>query len=57
MLETNHGHIVTVASMVSFMTQASNVDYACTKAAALALHEGLAQEIRGLYKVDGVHTT
>lgn len=57
MIAANHGHVVTVASMVSFMTQASNVDYACTKAAALALHEGLGQEIRFLYKANGVHTT
>jgi Short-chain dehydrogenases of various substrate specificities len=36
MIKSNHGHIVTVASMASFMTQAQNVDYACTKAAVLA---------------------
>jgi len=41
MIESNNGHIVTVASMASIMTQTQNVDYACTKAAALAFHEGL----------------
>jgi short-subunit dehydrogenase len=57
MVDRNHGHIVTVASMASFMTQASNVDYACTKAAALALHEGLNQELKILYNAPLVRTS
>lgn len=57
MVARNHGHIVTVASMVSFMSLPSNVDYACTKAAALAFHEGLGQELRFLYKAPRVRTT
>ncbi|KAJ5915252.1 hypothetical protein N7454_011147 [Penicillium verhagenii] len=57
MVDRNHGHIVTVASMASFMTQASNVDYACTKAATLALHEGLHQELKVLYNAPSVRTT
>lgn len=40
MIEKNHGHIVTMASVASFVTIASNVDYSCTKAAALAFNEG-----------------
>jgi short-subunit dehydrogenase len=57
MVNRNHGHIVTVASMASFLTQASNVDYGCTKAAALALHEGLTQELKILYNAPLVRTT
>ncbi|KAJ5385703.1 hypothetical protein N7509_008244 [Penicillium cosmopolitanum] len=57
MVDRNHGHIVTVASMGSFMTQASNVDYACTKAATLAFHEGINQELKILYKAPSVRTT
>lgn len=42
MIKQDHGHIVTVASMASFVTQGKNVSYACPKAAVLAFHEGLA---------------
>lgn len=57
MIRANHGHIVTVASLASFSTQASNVDYACTKAAALALHEGLGQELKHIYNAPKVRTS
>lgn len=55
--QQNHGHIVTVASMASFMTIASNVSYSCTKAAALSFHEGLTQELRHRYKAGEVRTS
>lgn len=57
MVSNNHGHIVTVASLASFTTRAVNVEYACTKSAALAFHEGLGQELRHLYRAPGVRTT
>lgn len=57
MVQHDHGHIVTVASLASFMVNASNVDYACTKAAALAFHEGLSLELRHMYKAKRVRTT
>ncbi|KAJ5087987.1 NAD(P)-binding protein [Penicillium angulare] len=57
MVSRNHGHIVTVASLASFTTNASNVDYACTKSAGLVFHEGLGQELRHVYNAPGVHTT
>jgi all-trans-retinol dehydrogenase (NAD+) len=57
MIERNHGHVVTLASMASFVVWASNVDYSCTKAASLAFHEGLAQELRHRYEADKVRTT
>ncbi|KAH7120516.1 hypothetical protein EDB81DRAFT_914163 [Dactylonectria macrodidyma] len=57
MLQQNHGHIVNIASQASFATQASNVDYACTKAAVLSLHEGLTQELRHIHKAFAVRTS
>ncbi|KAK5047534.1 hypothetical protein LTR84_006631 [Exophiala bonariae] len=57
MIRANHGHIVTVASMASFAAQAQNVDYAATKAGALALHEGLGQEIKHTYRAPKLRTT
>ncbi|KAJ5097045.1 hypothetical protein N7456_007766 [Penicillium angulare] len=43
--------------MVAFLGGAFNVDYACTKAAMLALHDGLRDEIKLLHGKDGVQTT
>lgn len=57
MARQNHGHIVTVASMASFVTQGKDVSYACTEAAALAFHEGLTQESKHRYNAPKVHTT
>jgi short-subunit dehydrogenase len=57
MVKQNHGHIVTLASMASYSVHAGNVDYACSKASALAFHEGLAQEIKSRYKAPKVRTT
>ncbi|GKU16446.1 unnamed protein product [Fusarium langsethiae] len=57
MVKQNHGHIVNVASQASFATQATNVDYGATKAAVLSFHEGLAQELRHLYKAPRVRTS
>lgn len=57
MIERDHGHVVTIASMASFLCQASNIDYSCTKAAALAFHEGIAQELKCRYEAKKVRTT
>jgi all-trans-retinol dehydrogenase (NAD+) len=57
MAKANHGHVVAVASMASFMVHAQNVDYACSKASALAFHEGLSQELKGRYGAEKVRTT
>jgi all-trans-retinol dehydrogenase (NAD+) len=57
MIERNHGHVVTVASMASFVTIAQNVDYSCTKAGLVAFHEGLGQELKWRYGgITGVRT-
>ncbi|RWA06981.1 hypothetical protein EKO27_g8124 [Xylaria grammica] len=57
MLSRNKGHIVTVASLAAFMALPTSVDYSATKAGALAFHEGLACELKHLYKAPGVMTT
>ncbi|KAF4424697.1 Dehydrogenase RED2 [Colletotrichum fructicola] len=57
MVKADHGHVVTVASMASFLTLASNVGYSCSKAAALSLHEGLTQELRYRYNARNVCTS
>ncbi|OAP56754.1 hypothetical protein AYL99_08866 [Fonsecaea erecta] len=57
MVKNNHGHVVTIASMSSFATWAGVTSYAASKAAALAFHEGLAQELRARYRADKVRTT
>lgn len=51
------GHVVTIASMASFVTIAQNVDYSCSKVAALAFHEGLRQELDHRYDAPMVRTT
>lgn len=57
MIKAKKGHIMTVASMASFVGVAGIVDYCATKAGALAFHEGLTQEIRHLYKAPFISTT
>ncbi|KAH7380870.1 hypothetical protein BKA64DRAFT_223004 [Cadophora sp. MPI-SDFR-AT-0126] len=57
MIKNNHGHVVTIASMASYLVHAQNVDYSCSKASALAFHEGLASELRSRYKAPNVRTT
>ncbi|KAL2819857.1 hypothetical protein BDW59DRAFT_181576 [Aspergillus cavernicola] len=57
MIQKNHGHIITIASMASFIGLGDMVEYSCTKASALAFHEGLRQELRLWYKAPKVRTT
>jgi short-subunit dehydrogenase len=57
MVKSDHGHIVSLASMASFSTKGTNVDYAATKAGVLVLHEGLAQELQFVYNAPNVRTT
>lgn len=56
MVRKNHGHVVTIASMASFLALGEMVDYCCTKASALAFHEGLAQELKYWYQAPKVRT-
>lgn len=57
MIKQNKGHIVTVASVNSFLTNSANADYVATKSAALAFHEGLTSELKIWYQASGVKTT
>lgn len=57
MIKKNHGHIVTVASMASYVTVASIIDYNCTKASAVAFHEGVASELKHRYSAPNVRTS
>ncbi|KZL86022.1 short-chain dehydrogenase reductase family 16c member 6 [Colletotrichum incanum] len=57
MVARNHGHVVNIASMASFSTQACNVDYAASKVGLLAFHEGLKQELRHVYDAPAVRAT
>jgi NADP-dependent 3-hydroxy acid dehydrogenase YdfG len=54
MAERNHGHVVTVAS---FAVQTSSIGSNCTRAATLAFHESLKQELKHRYKAYKVRTT
>jgi short-subunit dehydrogenase len=56
MLKRNHGHVITIASAGSFVGLGEMTDYSCSKASALAFHEGLTQEIRLWYKAKKVRT-
>ena len=49
MLSARKGHIITIASLASYIALPGLVDYSSTKAAVLALHEGLTMELRHRY--------
>jgi all-trans-retinol dehydrogenase (NAD+) len=57
MLAKRKGHIMAVASLVSFVALAGAVDYSCTKAALLAFHEGLTQELKHRHKCPQIQTS
>ncbi|KAJ4297202.1 hypothetical protein N0V88_004120 [Collariella sp. IMI 366227] len=56
MIRNNHGMVVTVASVASWVTVPNMVDYAASKAAALSFHQGLTAELATLYKAPRVRT-
>ncbi|KAF5556289.1 pectate lyase 1 [Fusarium napiforme] len=57
MVKQKHGHVVTIASVASFITIASNIDYSCTKASLVAFHEGLTQDLKHRYDSRDVLTS
>ncbi|CAI7664592.1 unnamed protein product [Penicillium pancosmium] len=57
MVKANHGHVITIASMASFVALGEMADYCCSKASALAFHESLRQELRYWYKAPNVRTS
>lgn len=56
MIQRNHGHVMTIASAGSFLGVGEMTDYSCSKASALAFHEGLTQELRFWHKAKKVRT-
>lgn len=56
MVSKNHGMVMTIASLASYVVIANNVDYSASKAAALAFHEGLTTELVTRYKAPKVRT-
>lgn len=57
MARNDKGHIIGLASLASFFTIGEVTDYAATKSAVLAFHEGLSQELKHRYKAPNVHST
>ncbi|KAJ5162526.1 Dehydrogenase RED2 [Penicillium capsulatum] len=57
MVRANHGHVITVASMASFVALGEIADYCGSKASALAFHESLRQELKGWYHAPNVRTS
>jgi short-subunit dehydrogenase len=56
MIRANHGMVVTVASVASWITVPNMVDYAASKAAAHSFHEGLTAELVTRYDAPRVRT-
>ncbi|KAI9835971.1 MAG: hypothetical protein M1837_003561 [Sclerophora amabilis] len=56
MIHNNHGMVVTVASLAGSVTAPQMVEYAASKAAAMAFHEGLASELKMRYNAPKVRT-
>ncbi|KAL9014659.1 MAG: hypothetical protein Q9173_000692 [Seirophora scorigena] len=56
MVTANHGTVITIASIASAVPGAQVVPYSCTKSAAVALHEGLAVELKTQYNAPKVRT-
>lgn len=57
MIQMNKGHVVTIASIASFVALPMGADYSASKAGALAFHESLACELKHYYKAPNVMTT
>ncbi|KAF8559191.1 retinal short-chain dehydrogenase reductase [Imleria badia] len=57
MIERNSGHIVTLASVMSFVGSAQMSDYSASKAALLNMHESLRYELDNRYHSPGIRTT
>ncbi|GMR46410.1 hypothetical protein PMAYCL1PPCAC_16605, partial [Pristionchus mayeri] len=56
MIERNHGHLVTVASIAGKLGVAGLVDYCASKHGAAGFHASFAEELR-IIKADGVKTS
>ncbi|KAF2808717.1 putative short-chain dehydrogenase [Mytilinidion resinicola] len=54
MVQANHGHFLIIASQTGHLATAGVTDYAATKAAAIAIYEGLQTEMKHNYKAPAV---
>ncbi|OAA57295.1 dehydrogenase/reductase SDR family [Cordyceps fumosorosea ARSEF 2679] len=57
MIRADKGHVVTIASVASFVSLPGHADYGATKASALAFHEALRTELRHAYDAPNVLAT
>ncbi|KAF2840213.1 dehydrogenase/reductase SDR family member 8 precursor [Patellaria atrata CBS 101060] len=57
MIKKNKGHVLTMASLSSYLGVAGFADYSATKAGVLALHEALTSELRLVYGAPQVKTS
>ncbi|KAI1432486.1 hypothetical protein GGR50DRAFT_688913 [Xylaria sp. CBS 124048] len=57
MIEVNKGHVVTIASLASYIALPLAADYSATKASALAFHEALTTELRHQHGATNILTT
>lgn len=57
MIAQKKGHIITIASVASFVSPPGMVDYCVTKAGTLALHQGLAAELRSIHECPEINLT
>ncbi|EXJ90179.1 hypothetical protein A1O3_03248 [Capronia epimyces CBS 606.96] len=57
MAEHNHGHFLITASQAGYVTTSGVVDYGATKAAAVAIFEGLQTELKHVYKAPAVRVS
>ena len=54
MAAKNHGHFVIIASQTGYLATAGIVDYAASKAASIAIYEGLQTEMKHFYHAPAV---
>ncbi|KAF3915945.1 hypothetical protein AA313_de0206186 [Arthrobotrys entomopaga] len=57
LIEKNHGHVMFVASMCSYISLSGMADYCASKAGLLAYYETLRVELRHVYKAPKVRTS
>ncbi|KAF9161360.1 hypothetical protein DFQ26_004631 [Actinomortierella ambigua] len=57
MLKNDHGHIITISSVMGLMSAPQVADYCASKAAAKAFHESLEAELKYIHNSKGIRTT
>ncbi|KAK6516111.1 hypothetical protein TWF506_006021 [Arthrobotrys conoides] len=57
MVKNNHGHIMSLGSLSSYIPIPGAADYSATKSGLCALHEALRLELRHIYKANRVRTS